>query len=148
MDNAQRECRSAWGGAADVLRVSLPLVAAALLTALNGFTDNLFLARHSETALRAALPANVFAGFVTMLALVTIGYCGTMLARALGSRRPAHAVSIAANGILLSLASSVLFAAVRCSPSAQGSRRISCATGCRCADRRSSATAPSSRSSR
>ena len=104
--------RPSAGTMSEVVRVSTPLVAAALMTTLNGFTDNLFLARHSETALRAALPANVFAGFVTMLALVTIGYCGTMLARALGSRRPAHAVSIAANGILLSLASSVLFAAV------------------------------------
>ena len=111
MDNAQRECRSARGGAADVLRVSLPLVAAALLTALNGFTDNLFLARHSDTALRAALPANVFAGFVTMLATVTMGYSGTMLARALGGKKPARAVSTAANGLMLSFASALLFAA-------------------------------------
>ncbi len=112
MNVLSEECRRAPGGLSEVLRVSLPLVAAAVMTSMNGFTDNLFLARHSEAALRAALPANVFAGFVTMLALVTVGYCGTMLARALGSGRAAHAVAIAANGLMLSFASVVLFAAV------------------------------------
>ncbi|MBR5549867.1 MAG: hypothetical protein IKU71_09075 [Kiritimatiellae bacterium] len=98
-------------GISAILRLSLPLVASALITAINGFTDNFFLARHSEPALRAALPANVFAGCVTTLVVSVLGYCGTMFARAHGGRRPAHAVAITANGLLLAAASSAVFAA-------------------------------------
>ena len=98
-------------GIGAVVRISLPLVAASVVTALNGFTDNFFLAKHSEAELRAALPANVFAGCVTALVVAVLGYCGTMLARAHGGGKSARAAAIAANGLRLALASSVVFAA-------------------------------------
>lgn len=97
--------------AREILRFTAPLVAASVITALNGFTDSFFLARFSDAAMRAALPANTFAGFVTTIVVVAVGYCGTMLARALGGGSRARAVAIAANGLLLAAVSSALFAA-------------------------------------
>lgn len=93
------------------MRFTAPLVAASVVTALNGFTDSFFLARHSDAAMRAALPASTFAGFVTTVVSVALGYSGTMLARALGGGRPARAAAIAANGLILAAASSAVFAA-------------------------------------
>ena len=95
----------------EIVRFAAPLVAASVITALNGFTDSFFLAKHSDAAMRAALPANSFAGFVTTIVVIALGYCGTMLARALGGGHPARAVAIAANGLFLALGSSAVFAA-------------------------------------
>ena len=97
--------------AREILRFTAPLIAASVITALNGFTDSFFLARYSDAAMRAALPANAFAGFVTTIVVVALGYCGTMLARALGGGSRARAVAIAANGLQLAVASIALFAA-------------------------------------
>ena len=99
------------GGIGEVLRLSLPLVAAAILTTLNGLTDNFFLARHSDVALRAALPANTIVGFLTALVLVFLKYSGTLLAQAHGGGRRAHALAIAANAGWLILFSVPLFLA-------------------------------------
>lgn len=55
-------------GIGAIVRISLPLVAASVVAALNGFTDNFFLAKYSDAALRAALPANVFAAARNQLA--------------------------------------------------------------------------------
>ena len=98
-------------GIGAIVRISLPLVAASVVTALNGFTDNFFLAKYSDAALRAALPANVFAGCITALVIAVLGYCGTMLARAHAGGRRARAAAITANGLCLALASSAVFAA-------------------------------------
>lgn len=97
--------------AGEIMRFTAPLVAASVITALNGFTDSFFLARYSDAAMRAALPANTFAGFVTTIVVVALGYCGTMLARALGGNRRTRAVAIAANGLALAAASIAIFAA-------------------------------------
>ena len=98
-------------GIGAVLRISIPLIAAAVTTTLNGFTDNFFLARFSESALRAALPANAFAGCVTTLVVVTIGYCGTLFANAHGGGHRARAAAISVNGLYLVLASAPIFLA-------------------------------------
>ena len=98
-------------GIGAVLRISIPLVAAAVTTTLNGFTDNFFLARFSEAALRAALPANAFAGCITTLVVVTLGYCGTLLATAHGGGHRARAAAISVNGLYLALASAPIFLA-------------------------------------
>lgn len=98
-------------GIGTVLRISIPLVAAAVTTTLNGFTDNFFLARFSESALRASIPANAFAGFFTTLITVTLGYCGTMLATAHGGGHRARAIALASNGLYLALLSTPVFLA-------------------------------------
>lgn len=61
--------------------LALPLTCAQLAFSLNTFVTNWFLARASAEAFHAALPGSMLAVAVSALAISTLGYSGTILAR-------------------------------------------------------------------
>ena len=66
-------------------RLALPLTAAQLAFAANTFVTNLFLARHSTTALHASLPGSMLAVAVSSFAISSLGYSATVFADRHGS---------------------------------------------------------------
>lgn len=92
-----------------IMRLALPLALAGTATAINGLADGFFLSRHSDVALRAAVPANTLVGGILAFFTAAIGYAGTIQARAHGGKRRAEALAtLMAAGILAALSLPIL----------------------------------------
>ncbi len=100
------------GGLADVSAVILPLALAMASNAIMHFTDRVFLARHSTTAIQAALPGGILAFTVIAFFQSMVAYSGTFVAQYHGAKRRVACIRAAAQGLWLSLASAVPIAAL------------------------------------
>lgn len=68
-----------------LIRTATPLVLAQLAFAANAFVTQVFLARHSATALHASLPGSMLAVTLSVFFINTLGYSGTLIAQRHGS---------------------------------------------------------------
>lgn len=68
-----------------LIRTATPLVLAQLAFAANAFVTQVFLARHSATALHASLPGSMLAVTLSAFFINTLGYSGTLIAQRHGS---------------------------------------------------------------
>lgn len=72
------------GNVAETFRTMLPLLMMAAAGAINAVTDRFFLARFSDTAVGAVVPAGVLVGTLSCFFLATAGYSSTFVAHAFG----------------------------------------------------------------
>lgn len=95
-------------GYADVLRVSLPLVASLASTTLMQFTDRLFLSHYSVEAIAAAVPA-ALANLVVLLSFMGIvTYANVFIAQFTGAGLKQRVGATLWQAVYLSLASGIL----------------------------------------
>ncbi|MCX7818215.1 MAG: MATE family efflux transporter [Kiritimatiellae bacterium] len=91
-------------GLLEIARVAAPLAVGTLSLALMQFFDRLFLAGHSDAAIRAALPAGILA-FTMMSGLIgLVAYGGTLVAHAHGAGDRRLCARAAGQAVLLALA--------------------------------------------
>lgn len=111
MENLRRRWREQ-DGYAEVLKISLPLMASLASTTLMQFTDRLFLSHYSVEAIAAAVPA-AFANLVLLLGLMgTIAYTNVFIAQFTGARLFGRIGSAVWQGVYLSLLGGILLYAV------------------------------------
>ena len=92
-----------------LIRTATPLVLAQLAFAANTFVTQVFLARHSSTALHASLPGSMLAVTLSAFFIHTLGYSGTLIALRHGSGDEHGANRLFASALLLTLLSIPLF---------------------------------------
>ena len=91
------------GNLRDVLRTTFPLMLAMGAHAINQFTDRVFLARHSDSAIQASLPGGILSWLFICLLVATAGYSGTFVAQFHGAGSKRDAAAAYGQGIWLSL---------------------------------------------
>ncbi len=82
---AERHARR--GGMADAFRIIWPLMLSNSVSAVMQFTDRIFLSRHSDVAMQAAVPAGTLSYLLLCVLQVTICYSGTFVAQFHGAGR-------------------------------------------------------------
>ena len=92
-----------------LIRTATPLVLAQLAFAANAFVTQVFLARHSATALHASLPGSMLAVTLSVFFINTLGYSGTLIAQRHGSGDECGANRLFAGALLLTVLSIPLF---------------------------------------
>ena len=92
-----------------LIRTATPLVLAQLAFAANAFVTQVFLARHSATALHASLPGSILAVTLSVFFINTLGYSGTLIAQRHGSGDECGANRLFAGALLLTVLSIPLF---------------------------------------
>ena len=92
-----------------LIRTATPLVLAQLAFAANAFVTQVFLARHSATALHASLPGSMLAITLSAFFINTLGYSGTLIAQRHGSGDECGANRLFAGALLLTVLSIPLF---------------------------------------
>ena len=92
-----------------LIRTATPLVLAQLAFAANAFVTQVFLARHSATALHASLPGSMLAVTLSAFFINTLGYSGTLIAQRHGSGDECGANRLFAGALLLTVLSIPLF---------------------------------------
>lgn len=92
-----------------LIRTATPLVLAQLAFAANAFVTQVFLARHSATALHASLPGSMLAVTLSVFFINTLGYSGTLIAQRHGSGDECGANRLFAGALLLTALSIPLF---------------------------------------
>lgn len=92
------------GGYAEVWRIAFPIVLTTASFTVMQFIDRVFLAWHSEVALRAALPAGMLALTFTMFFQSLAGYSATFVAQWHGAGDRRECASAAWQGIWMGLA--------------------------------------------
>ena len=92
------------GGYREVWRVAFPIVLSTASFTVMQFIDRLFLAWHSEVALRAALPAGMLALTLTMFFQSLAGYSATFVAQWHGAGKPRECARAAWQGVWTGLA--------------------------------------------
>ncbi|MBQ7251438.1 MAG: MATE family efflux transporter [Kiritimatiellae bacterium] len=92
------------GGYREVWRVAFPIVLSTASFTVMQFIDRLFLAWHSEVALRAALPAGMLALTLTMFFQSLAGYSATFVAQWHGAGKPRECARAAWQGVWMALA--------------------------------------------
>ena len=92
-----------------LIRTATPLVLAQLAFATNAFVTQVFLARHSATALHASLPGSMLAVTLSVFFINTLGYSGTLIAQRHGSGDECGANRLFAGALLLTALSIPLF---------------------------------------
>jgi MATE family multidrug resistance protein len=92
------------GGYREVWRVAFPIVLSTASFTVMQFIDRLFLAWHSEVALRAALPAGMLALTLTMFFQSLAGYSSTFVAQWHGAGNPRECARSAWQGVWMGLA--------------------------------------------
>jgi len=92
------------GGVRDVLRTTLPLVLAMGAHAVNQFTDRVFLARFSDTAIQASLPGGILSWLFVCLLVATAGYSGTFVSQFHGAGSKKDAAAAYGQGLWLAVA--------------------------------------------
>ena len=92
-----------------LIRTATPLVLAQLAFAANAFVTQVFLARHSATALHASLPGSMLAVTLSAFFINTLGYSGTLIAQRHGSGDECGANRLFAGALLLTALSIPLF---------------------------------------
>ncbi|MBR0056337.1 MAG: MATE family efflux transporter, partial [Kiritimatiellae bacterium] len=92
------------GGYAEVWRIAFPIVLTTASFTVMQFIDRVFLAWHSEVALRAALPAWMLALTFTMFFQSLAGYSATFVAQWHGAGDRRECASAAWQGIWMGLA--------------------------------------------
>ena len=97
-------------GVLNLLKFSLPLVASAVAMTLDTFVSTFCLARSSDVALCAALPAGALASTFTTVATAFLGYAGTVVATHHGFGRERLAVHSFFQGLWLFAMTAILFA--------------------------------------
>ena len=93
------------GGLAETLRLAWPLVLSMAAFAVMQFTDRVFLAHYSDTAIQASMPAGALSYLVVCFFQTAVGYSGTFVAQFFGARRRVACARSATQGIYLSLLS-------------------------------------------
>lgn len=97
--------RQAPGSSREVLSIALPLIINGAAFLVMQFSDRVFLARYSSTAIGAAMPAGILSfallGFVASIA----GYSGTFVAQYAGAGNRKACVGATMQGVYLSLLS-------------------------------------------
>jgi MATE family multidrug resistance protein len=92
----------------DVLRVSLPLVAAMASATVMQFTDRIFLSNYSLDAIAAALPAGIAAHFFITMFDGTAGYLNVFIAQYTGAAAMNRVGAALWQGIYFSLAAALV----------------------------------------
>ena len=92
-----------------LIRTATPLVLAQLAFAAHAFVTQVFLARHSATALHASLPGSMLAVTLSVFFINTLGYSGTLIAQRHGSGDECGANRLFAGALLLTALSIPLF---------------------------------------
>ena len=92
-----------------LIRTATPLVLAQLAFATNAFVTQVFLARHSATALHASLPGSMLAVTLSVFFINTLGYSGTLIAQRHGSGDECGANRLFVSALLLTALSIPLF---------------------------------------
>lgn len=92
------------GGVGEVWRVAFPIVLTTASFTVMQFIDRMFLAWHSDVALRAALPAGMLALTFTTFFQTLAGYSSTFVAQWHGAGRRRECASAAWQGVWLGLA--------------------------------------------
>lgn len=95
-----------------MFRFSWPLALANAVGAVNSLVAGVLLARHSATALTAAMPASALAGTVTAFFSSVIGYAGTIIAQRHGGGKSDEAVATLSQALWLTACAAPLFFAV------------------------------------
>ena len=96
------------GGCREVWRVAFPIVLSTASFTVMQFIDRMFLAWHSEVALRAALPAGMLALTFTTFFQTLAGYSSTFVAQWHGAGRRRECAQSAWQGIWLGLAACLI----------------------------------------
>ena len=97
-------------GVRNLLKFTLPLVASSVAMTLDTFVSTFCLARSSDVALRAALPAGALASTFTTVATAFLGYAGTVVATHHGFGQERLAVHSFFQGLWLFALTAILFA--------------------------------------
>jgi MATE family multidrug resistance protein len=92
------------GGIGQVLRVALPLIMASSGHAFRLFADRVMLARYSQAAIAAAMPAGLTCFCLMCFFLGTAGYAGTFVAQYAGADRKERTGLAVWQGIYIALA--------------------------------------------
>jgi len=98
-------------GVVALQRLAFPLVFAQIAATANGSVTGWFLAQNSSSALQASLPGSMLAAAVSMFAVSTLGYAGTIFARRHAADDAAGAVATFRAARTLAIAALPLFAA-------------------------------------
>jgi MATE family multidrug resistance protein len=93
------------GRVREVLRIATPLIIGSSALTVMQFCDRLFLARHSNISIQAALPAGILSFTFICIFAATAGYAGTFVAQYHGAGDRRKCVHVTVQGIWLSLAS-------------------------------------------
>ncbi len=91
------------GGVREVWRIAMPIMISMASLTIMQFCDRFFLARYSEVAFRAALPAGALAFTLTTFFQTLAGYAGTFVAQYHGAKRKTDCVRATEQGIWLAL---------------------------------------------
>lgn len=92
------------GNLREVLHTALPLALAMGVQAVNQFVDRVFLARFSDDAIQASLPAGALSWLFICLLVATAGYSGTFVAQFYGAGSKRDAAAAYGQGLWLTLA--------------------------------------------
>ncbi len=122
MDSPEKEARS-FGGWRELMQVAWPLIVNSGTFAVLNFCDRLFLAKYSEDAFRASLPAGIL--FFTLVCgfMALAGFTNTFVAQMWGAGDKAGCARATSQGIFFSLISFPLIMAL--TPVGTGLLRLS-----------------------
>lgn len=100
------------GSIREVLKIALPMVIANSAYTVMQFSDRIFLARYSDIAIQAAMPAGLLSFSLICLFLATAGYSGTFVAQFFGAKELDNCVKSTVHGLYFILICSPIFLAM------------------------------------